>query len=176
MSRSADPGYRTTVMMQQRMTQARPVESPLHSMIGSQVLLDLYDCDVDTLDDIEWVKKTLVDAARAAGAHYRGDGVPQVRPLRNFRRRRNCRITSGDTHLAGKPLCRSRRLYLRYQCPDGRRERVPDPGIWVETSRATSLQQGRMCPLLAEATDNAWVLARSMRVHHSRAASSRRNG
>ena len=37
-------------------------------MIGSQILLDLYDCDVATLDDIEWVKKTLVDAARAAGA------------------------------------------------------------------------------------------------------------
>jgi S-adenosylmethionine decarboxylase proenzyme len=43
-------------------------ESAPHSMVGSQVLLDLYDCEVDRLDDLEWVKKTLVDAARAAGA------------------------------------------------------------------------------------------------------------
>jgi S-adenosylmethionine decarboxylase len=43
-------------------------ESARHSMVGSQVLLDLYDCEVDRLDDLEWVKTTLVDAARAAGA------------------------------------------------------------------------------------------------------------
>jgi S-adenosylmethionine decarboxylase len=43
-------------------------ESERHSMVGSQVLLDLYDCDVDRLDDLEWVKTTLVNAARAAGA------------------------------------------------------------------------------------------------------------
>jgi S-adenosylmethionine decarboxylase proenzyme len=54
--------------MMQRMAGTGPVEAPRHSMIGSQVLLDLYDCEVDTLDDIEWVKKTLVDAARSAGA------------------------------------------------------------------------------------------------------------
>ena len=50
------------------MARTGSVRAPLHSMVGSQVLLDLYDCEVDTLDDIEWVKKTLVDAARAAGA------------------------------------------------------------------------------------------------------------
>jgi len=55
-------------MMQQTMASTGSVHAPLHSMVGSQVLLDLYDCEVDTLDDIEWVKKTLVDAARAAGA------------------------------------------------------------------------------------------------------------
>ena len=55
-------------MTRHTMARAKPAESPLHSMIGSQVLLDLYDCKVDTLDDIEWVKKTLVDAARTAGA------------------------------------------------------------------------------------------------------------
>lgn len=43
-------------------------ESPRHSMVGSQVLLDLYECEVDRLDDLEWVKTTLVNAARAAGA------------------------------------------------------------------------------------------------------------
>ena len=46
----------------------RTDESARHSMIGSQVLLDLYECEVDRLDDLEWVKTTLVNAARAAGA------------------------------------------------------------------------------------------------------------
>ncbi len=55
-------------MKHQTLEHVRPVQSPLHSMVGSQVLLDLYECEVTTLDDIDWVKKTLVDAARAAGA------------------------------------------------------------------------------------------------------------
>src|SRR5260221_11494658 len=46
----------------------RTDESAPHSMIGSQVLLDLYECEVDRLDDLEWVKTTLVNAAQAAGA------------------------------------------------------------------------------------------------------------
>jgi S-adenosylmethionine decarboxylase len=46
----------------------RTDELARHSMIGSQVLLDLYDCEVDRLDDLEWVKTTLVNAAQAAGA------------------------------------------------------------------------------------------------------------
>lgn len=37
-------------------------------VFGSQVVLDLYECETPHLDDVEWVKKTLVDAARAAGA------------------------------------------------------------------------------------------------------------
>jgi len=38
------------------------------AMIGSQVVLDLYDCRTEHLDDIDWVKATLMNAARAAGA------------------------------------------------------------------------------------------------------------
>jgi S-adenosylmethionine decarboxylase proenzyme len=37
-------------------------------VFGSQVVLDLYECATGHLDDLEWVKGTLVDAARAAGA------------------------------------------------------------------------------------------------------------
>ena len=36
--------------------------------LGSQVVLDLYDCGTDRLDDIEWVKEALVNAAAVAGA------------------------------------------------------------------------------------------------------------
>jgi S-adenosylmethionine decarboxylase len=36
--------------------------------VGSQVVLDLYECATDHLDDVAWVKATLVSAARAAGA------------------------------------------------------------------------------------------------------------
>jgi S-adenosylmethionine decarboxylase proenzyme len=37
-------------------------------MLGSQVVLDLYDCETDHLDDLEWVRATLESAARVAGA------------------------------------------------------------------------------------------------------------
>ena len=37
-------------------------------VLGSQVVLDLYECETHHLDDLEWVRKTLVDAAHAAGA------------------------------------------------------------------------------------------------------------
>ena len=43
----------------------QPVEP---SMIGSQLVLDLYECDVERLDDLEWVKATMIAAARAARA------------------------------------------------------------------------------------------------------------
>ncbi len=36
--------------------------------VGTQVVLDLYDCTTERLDDLEWVKRTMTDAARAAGA------------------------------------------------------------------------------------------------------------
>lgn len=39
-----------------------------HTTIGSQIVLDLYECDTSHLDDLEWVKVTLVNAARLAGA------------------------------------------------------------------------------------------------------------
>jgi S-adenosylmethionine decarboxylase len=45
--------------------EAEPIE---HPACGSQVVLDLYECATPHLDDLEWVKRTLVDAARASGA------------------------------------------------------------------------------------------------------------
>ena len=45
--------------------ETEPIE---HTACGSQVVLDLYECATPHLDDLEWVKRTLVDAARAAGA------------------------------------------------------------------------------------------------------------
>jgi S-adenosylmethionine decarboxylase len=39
-----------------------------HAACGSQVVLDLYECETTHLDDLPWVKTTLVNAARAAGA------------------------------------------------------------------------------------------------------------
>lgn len=39
-----------------------------HAACGSQVILDLYECETAHLDDLRWVKTTLVNAARAAGA------------------------------------------------------------------------------------------------------------
>jgi S-adenosylmethionine decarboxylase proenzyme len=38
------------------------------AVFGSQVVLDLYECETTHLDDLAWVKATLVNAARAAGA------------------------------------------------------------------------------------------------------------
>jgi S-adenosylmethionine decarboxylase proenzyme len=55
-------------MKRERAVFAWAEKSASHSMIGSQVLLDLYECEVAHLDDLEWVKRTLVGAARAAGA------------------------------------------------------------------------------------------------------------
>jgi S-adenosylmethionine decarboxylase proenzyme len=39
-----------------------------HPALGSQVVLDLYDCATTHLDDLPWVEATLVEAARVAGA------------------------------------------------------------------------------------------------------------
>ncbi len=36
--------------------------------IGTQVALDLYDCGSDRLDELEWVRATMVAAAKIAGA------------------------------------------------------------------------------------------------------------
>jgi len=44
------------------------IDNPSSSALGSQVVLDLYECQTDHLDDLEWVKQTLVNAAHAAGA------------------------------------------------------------------------------------------------------------
>jgi S-adenosylmethionine decarboxylase len=43
-------------------------EFALRARLGTQVVLDLYECETGHLDDMAWVKKTLVEAARAAGA------------------------------------------------------------------------------------------------------------
>ena len=43
-------------------------EFALRARLGTQVVLDLYECETGHLDDIAWVKKTLVQAALAAGA------------------------------------------------------------------------------------------------------------
>jgi S-adenosylmethionine decarboxylase proenzyme len=36
--------------------------------VGSQIVLDLYECLTDRLDDITWVQETMTEAARIAGA------------------------------------------------------------------------------------------------------------
>lgn len=36
--------------------------------IGKQIVLDLYECDTERFDDIDWVRATLVEAARRAAA------------------------------------------------------------------------------------------------------------
>ncbi|HVO87907.1 MAG TPA: adenosylmethionine decarboxylase [Casimicrobiaceae bacterium] len=39
-----------------------------HASIGTQVVLDLYECATEHLNDIEWVERTMLNAARAAHA------------------------------------------------------------------------------------------------------------
>jgi S-adenosylmethionine decarboxylase proenzyme len=55
-------------MMRAAAARARENEPAMHAMVGSQVVLDLYECETDHLDDLAWVKRTLVNAAIAAGA------------------------------------------------------------------------------------------------------------
>ena len=55
-------------MNQTAATAVASVESGVRPALGSQVVLDLYECETPRLDDIDWVKATLVDAALAAGA------------------------------------------------------------------------------------------------------------
>ena len=50
------------------------------AMFGSQVVLDLYDCETTHLDDLEWVKTTLVNAALAAGATIVETGFHKFAP------------------------------------------------------------------------------------------------
>ena len=54
--------------MTQHAVLSAPANAARRAVLGSQVVLDLYECDTRHLDDIEWVKKTLVNAARVAGA------------------------------------------------------------------------------------------------------------
>ena len=54
--------------MKHSKTRAPPAGCETISEVGSHVLLDLYECDTEHLDDIEWVRSTLVAAAIAAKA------------------------------------------------------------------------------------------------------------
>ena len=36
--------------------------------VGNQIVLDLYECLTDRLDDIEWVRGAMMETARVAGA------------------------------------------------------------------------------------------------------------
>lgn len=36
--------------------------------VGKQIVLDLYECDTERFDDIDWVRATLLEAARRAAA------------------------------------------------------------------------------------------------------------
>lgn len=49
-------------------TAVATIESAQRPVFGTQVVLDLYDCATPHLDDLAWVKSTLVEAALAAGA------------------------------------------------------------------------------------------------------------
>lgn len=49
-------------------TAARTEARQQVTAVGMQVVLDLYDCTTDKFDDIDWVRSTLVEAARVAGA------------------------------------------------------------------------------------------------------------
>ena len=55
-------------MTQTAATAVATIESARRPVFGSQVVLDLYECETPHLDDLAWVKTTLVEAARAAGA------------------------------------------------------------------------------------------------------------
>jgi S-adenosylmethionine decarboxylase len=55
-------------MTKNPLTCAPTMELARQSVFGSQVVLDLYDCETTQLDDLAWVKMTLENAARAAGA------------------------------------------------------------------------------------------------------------
>jgi S-adenosylmethionine decarboxylase len=61
-----DNAMREQVVLHEVAGNPRQLAEP--SMIGSQLVLDLYECDVERLDDLEWVKATMIAAARAARA------------------------------------------------------------------------------------------------------------
>jgi S-adenosylmethionine decarboxylase len=61
-------GVETTQVARDIAVSALVNEFALGTRLGSQVVLDLYECETAHLDDIAWVKNTLVEAARAAGA------------------------------------------------------------------------------------------------------------
>jgi len=67
-SNRLEVGVETTQVTRDIAVSALVSEFALGTRLGAQVVLDLYECETAHLDDIAWVKKTLVEAARAAGA------------------------------------------------------------------------------------------------------------
>ena len=67
-SNRLEVGVETTQVTRDIAVSALVGEFALGTRLGAQVVLDLYECETAHLDDIAWVKKTLVEAARAAGA------------------------------------------------------------------------------------------------------------
>ena len=67
---------------------ARAQEPAQRASVGTQVVLDLYECETEHLDDLAWVKATLVKAARAAGATSVA-AYPAKRPLARTGAKRN---------------------------------------------------------------------------------------
>jgi len=55
-------------MMHEAVIPAQTSRPAQHAMIGSHVVLDLYDCETEHLDDLAWIKRTMTNAARAARA------------------------------------------------------------------------------------------------------------
>jgi S-adenosylmethionine decarboxylase proenzyme len=55
-------------MKRNAVLRAAPPEPIGNAQVGSQVVLDLYECETSHLDDLAWVKATLVNAAQVAGA------------------------------------------------------------------------------------------------------------
>ena len=55
-------------------------------------------------------------SGEARSGHHRRRGLSRVQPVRHQRSRRHRRVAPGDSHMAGVPLRRGRRLLLR-RCP-----------------------------------------------------------
>jgi len=47
--------------------ECRPT-TPDSASVGQQIVLDLYQCETERFDDIDWVRRTLVEAAERANA------------------------------------------------------------------------------------------------------------
>ena len=47
--------------------ECRP-RTPDSASVGQQIVLDLYQCETERFDDIDWVRRTLVEAAERANA------------------------------------------------------------------------------------------------------------
>ena len=48
--------------------------------LGIQLMLDLADCNPRLLDDLNYIKKTLIQAANEVGAHIIGESFHQFHP------------------------------------------------------------------------------------------------